>query len=345
MLTRRDFLLSSAAAGLLGCTPGRFSAPRSQRHCRAAIAGPLWWISRDECARWGVAGWRNELDQQHRLRFDLLWLTNASHLVENPGFSLRQLMDLCAQRKVRVILDTGFNGDWYRSLDLSGELEACTRNIRSIGNKLATHPAFFAWYLPHEIYMCWGPMDQYIRQLYPTLVDACKKATPLPVTVSPFFILDRTKAFGDFRFNEPDEYRAYWARLIRASGLDIVMLQDSGEHFSYVTNEQRRPFFAAMSQACQDSGARLWGNVEVAEMQCASVEEYVRLYGRVHHSTAKNIPWRPVPIERLKQKLLLAVEYSEEIVSWGYQEFCRPDLGPPAAHWYQSYRRYRRRLR
>jgi len=70
----------------------------------------------------------------------------------------------------------------------------------------------------------------------------------------------------------------------------LVGLQDSGEHFSYVTNEQRRPFFAAMAQACRDSGIRFWDNVEVAEMECLSLEEYVRRYGRVHHSKAKNIP-------------------------------------------------------
>ena len=58
---------------------------------------------------------------------------------------------------------------------------------------------------------------------------------------------------------------AQQADYIRRSGADIIMLQDSGEHFSYVTNKQRRPFFDAMHQACRASSAKLWGNVEVAE--------------------------------------------------------------------------------
>jgi hypothetical protein len=207
---------------------------------------------------------------------------------------------------------------------------------------LSGHPAFYAWYIPHEIYMDWGAMDQYVSELYPALVQACKKAAVLPVTLSPFFILDRTKVFGDFRFNEPNEYGDYWARLIKKSGLDIIMMQDSGEHFSYVQNEQRRPFFEAMSRACRESKARFWANVEVAEMECASLEEYVRRYGRVHHSVAKGIPWRPVPIERLRSKLQLASEFAERIVSWGYQEFCRPGLGPKAAEWFEAYRVYRK---
>jgi hypothetical protein len=89
-------------------------------------------------------------------------------------------------------------------------------------------------------------------------VDACNTAAKLPATMSPFLILDRTKVFGDFRFNEPEEYRDYWRGLIERSGLDIIMLQDSGEHFSYVTDEQRRPFFEAMSEACRQAGARFW---------------------------------------------------------------------------------------
>ena len=346
MLTRRDFLKISAIACFSGTVP-QLESPQTQgpRRCRPVISGSLWWVSPEQSGRWGLSGWRKELDQQQKLGFDLLWLTNAPRLIDDPRFSLRDLLDLCAKRKVQVMVDTGFNGNWYGVLDLKGELELCAKNIRAIGERFATNPAFYAWYIPHEIYMCWGAMDDYIQRLYPALVDACKKAARLPVAVSPFFILDRTKTFGDFRFNEPNEYCGYWARLIKKSRLDVIMLQDSGEHFSYVTHEQRRPFFAAMAQACRESGIRLWGNVEVAEMECPSLQEYVRRYGRVHPSTVKNIPWRPVPIARLGEKLALAAEYSEKIVSWGYQEFCRPDRGAPAAAWYKAYRTYRKQIR
>ena len=142
------------------------------------------------------------------------------------------------------------------------------------------------------------------------------------------------------QLNEPDEYSKYWAALIRRAALDIVMLQDSGEHFSYVTNDMRRPFFQAMQHACQAGGARFWGNVEVAELDCPSKEEFIRRYGRVHYSTVKNAPWRPVPVPRLRQKLELAAEYCEDIVSWGYQEWCRPTLGDAARSWCAGYKKY-----
>lgn len=291
-----------------------------------------------------MTGWERELKEQKRLGFDLLWLTNAPSILEHPVFALPALLDLCDKHKFQVLVDTGLSRNWFLSLDLKQELDLCRRNIRVVADRVAKHPAFHAWYIPHEIYMCWDDMDVYIQQLYPALVDACKTAAKLPVTLSPFFILDRTKVFGDFRFNEPEEYQDYWTRLIRHSGLDIIMLQDSGEHFSYVTDEQRRPFFEAMSGACRRAGCRFWANVEVAERECESIEEYVRLYGRIHHSKAQGLSWRPVPLPRLRTKLALAAEFSERIVSWGYQEFCRPGLGPQAAAWYDDYLEYKKGL-
>jgi len=230
---RREFLKQTAAVALAGggfVTAAELSTP--SRVCPPVISGTLWWISPLQNADWGLAGWEKELQEQKHLGFDLLWLSNAPSIVEHPTCSLRTLLDLCDRHGFQVTLDTGFSGNWYVSLDLKQELDLCRRNIRRIADCVGNHPAFHAWYIPHEIYMCWDAGDAYIQQLYAALVDACKTAARLPVTVSPFFILDRTKVFGDFRFNEPDEYRDYWARLIRRSGLNIVMLQDSGEHLS-----------------------------------------------------------------------------------------------------------------
>jgi len=318
---------------------------KSKLMCEPLISGPLWWMDPGESAAWGISGWRNELEIQRKIGFELLWLTNAYSALDHPADPLGVLMDLCARRKVQVIIDTGSTSVWYKTLNLKEELQFCQNNIRRIGERFAGHPAFCAWYIPHEIYMCWGKEAAYIDALYPALVESCKRAANLPVTLSPFFILDRDKVFGDFIYNEPDEYRRYWTRLIRKSGLDIIMLQDSGEHFSYVTNAERRPFFEAMYEACKEAGARLWGNVETAEYVCSSKEEYLRLYGRVHHSEAKGLKWRPVPIERLKQKLALAAEFSERIVTWGYREFCRPSLGDEARKWYEDYCEYVKAVR
>ena len=193
--------------------------------------------------------------------------------------------------------------------------------------------------------MAWGDFSAYIDRLYPALVQRAKAALDKPVTLSPFFILDRDQIFGTFQYNEPDAYEAYWTGLLRRSAIDIVMLQDSGEHFSYVTNAMRRPFFQAMHAACKASGATLWGNVECAEFVCESPEAYVAKYGKVHHATVKDAPWRIVPMDRMKEKLDLASEYSERIVTWGYQQFGRPALGESAQVWGKAYRDYLAQVR
>ena len=280
--------------------------------------------------------------EQKVLGFDLLWLSNIQSAFKTEGglAHLRGLMGICTTLGFEVIIDTGFTPNWYGHRELERELKHCRETIDAVVKHFGKHPAFFGWYIPHEIYMTWGDFRAYIDQLYPALVKRCKSVSDKPVTLSPFFILDRDQIFGNFRYNEPDQYADYWEGVIKRSGIDIIMLQDSGEHLSYVTNAQRRPFFEAMHQACTASGAKLWGNVEVAELLCKSPEKYVELYGKIHHSQVKAPPWRAVPIPRLIEKLTLAAEYSERIVCWGYQHFCRPGLGDGAVKWGKDYREY-----
>ncbi len=307
--------------------------------CTPIISGNL----RPFDAELDRAGWIRELDDEQALGFKLLWVSHVHHALGRREGEERfsALLDLCAERKVQVIVDMGSTPGWYHTLDAAKEKEVVGGYIRELAKRCRGHPAFFAWYLPHEIYMTWDAFRDYVDEVFPALTAMCREAVPgIPVTISPFFILDKDKVFGDFPYCEPDEYQAYWTRLLERSKLDIVMLQDSGEHFSYVTMAQRRPFFAAMANACRTSGSRLWGNVETAEFECPSIEEYVRRYGRMHSARVKDAPWRPVPIDRLEQKLRLAAEYAERLVAWGYYQYGRPHLGPDAAAWYEDYRQY-----
>ena len=352
-ISRRKLLrlMGGTALGILGSTGFACGAvnlfhtnERSKSTCRPAISGALWWLDSESLA-WGTDGWRDELDRQRRIGFDLLWLCGVPQAMASSPDKLTALLDLCAKRKVRVILDTGTTGTWWSPLNIENELSVCIKNIEAIGKRYAGHSAFYAWYIPHEIYACWGEMADYIQKLYTCLVKACKRTADLPVTLSPFFITDKDKVFGDFRYCEPEEYTRYWTNLIKLSGIDIIMLQDSGEHISFVTENERHAFFGAMQKACKLAGAKFWGNVECAELYCPSKQEYLRLYGNIDTNSAKNAPWGPVPIDRMKQKLQIASEYSEEIVTWGYREYCRPSLGKDAAKWYEDYKAYQASLR
>ena len=331
-LKRREFLGYVGALALTACGTTQVhnrqadSNPRpaaKRLKTRPVISGNL--------RPYRAKGWVQDLDEEAALGFNLLWLSHASSALQSPppADPLGELFDMCAKRQVEVILATEATGNWSTTQDLKQELKVVGESIKAYAERYGDRPAFTSWYVPHEIYSDAGhegkDIHKFINELYPAIVEMCKKATPgKPVTLSPFFVLDKHKVFGNYPYIEPEEYQRYWAKLIRRSGFDVIMLQDSGEHFSYVTDEQRRPFFAAMQAACQEGGAHLWGNVEVAEAVCPSIEEYIKRYGRIHHSKVKDMPWRAVPIERLESKLSLAAEYSERIVSWGYYQF-----GPP----------------
>lgn len=341
-MDRRTFLRSAAAAAAcLPCAavPACASSPPFLRGC-------LWWYSPEESASWGYDGWRRELDEQNALGFDILWLCNLTAGLPDRLSDVEALLNLCERRGVKLIVSTGVSPSWYAPLDIAEEKRVVAGSIRALSGVLGASGAFWAWYVPHEIYFCEGDFSRYVHELYPWTAECCRSATPGKlVTLSPFFILDQTRTFGDFHVPEPDEYAEFWSGLLGWSGIDIVMLQDSGEHFSWVTEEQRRPYFRAMRDACRAASARLWGNVECAEMHFGSIEEYVRVNGRVHHSQAADKRWRPVPVDRLVRKLRTASEFCDDYVTWGYREFCRPSLGVEAAQWYADYRRYYRSQR
>jgi len=340
MSTRRQFL-QHAALGM-GLAP-MMAAHAAPTPCPPVISGNLWWY---HPRSFSLDEWERMLAEQKRLGFDLLWLSNTASALdtEEHGVHLAGLMDQAHSLGFQVLLDTGFTPNWYGHRDLERELAYCGRTVDHLGERFGAHPAFYGWYIPHEIYMTWGDFAAYIDRLYPALVQRAKQAADKPVTLSPFFILDRDQIFGTFQFNEPDAYQRYWEGLLRRSAIDIVMLQDSGEHFSYVTNAMRRPFFQAMHAACKATDAKLWGNVECAEFVCESPEAYIAKYGRVHHAAVKDAPWRIVPMDRMQEKLTLASEYSERIVTWGYQQFGRPVLGEAAQAWGEAYRAYRQQI-
>ncbi len=308
--------------------------------CKPVISGALWSVSPSSLGVMSDDQIREELNEQRKIGFSLIWISYTATLIDLPGDPIMRLLDICASRHVQVIMDVNMSPTWYTTIDLKSELALCTKHIKAMSAKYGKHPAFYAWYIPHEVYVTWGYARTYQDGLYAGIVEACHSVDKRPVTLSPFFILDNRKIFGDFRYAEPEEYCDYWRHTLQKSHIDIIMMQDSGEHFSYVTMDQRRPFFQAMKRACDDTHTKFWGNVETAEYVCPSIDEYIKLYGRRHHSTVAELPWRAVPIDRLRQKLDLVSEYCERIVCWGYYEFCKPTLNANAAKWYQDYQTY-----
>jgi hypothetical protein len=185
----------------------------------------------------------------------------------------------------------------------------------------------------------------------------CHKVSPQSVvTISPFFLLDKEELRG-FKYLEPEVYEQWWSVTLAETKIDILMLQDSGEHMKFFTLKQREPFFAAFSRACHKAGTKFWVNVETGEVDVFNWDEYLALE-RKALSVGKSmgvsdgvVPWRFTPIDWLEKKLHLAAMYGENIINWGYYPYmAKNPMYPPGLsienplQAYQDYKTYYERI-
>lgn len=338
LTSRRTYLvvLAVSALALTGCA--RFIGPPR----RANLAGTLWWVTESDAHR-PVTKWQDDLDELQALGIDLLVLNGpfvGEELGPRASDPMAALFAELDRRGMRVFLDTLAAPNWWTLTDPADEVARARRRIRMLEERYGKFTSFHGFYIPYELYVFWGDRAELSRTLYRQVSAACKGVAPdKPVLISPFFILDQEGYLGDFRWASPNEYRDFWRETLEQAYIDVVALQDSGEHLSCYTLADRKPFLAAMKAACRDTDTALWVNVEVGELEVADYEEYALRFGeKTHVNDPKTAPfWRGVPAEKLERKLELAGQYSDTAISWGYREFIRPSLGPDAADLYLSY--------
>lgn len=329
-----------AASLLLGSVLAQPSAADS------GLNGCLYWLDATAQA-WTAEQWKEQIGfmQQAGLRHVIAvgpaipaaagW-DPADPMIQTAD----RLMAACAGSDLRIYLSLSSHPQWYGRWDLEEELSTNRRVVERLAERYGRHPNFAGWYIPHEIYVVWGKQADYITGLYAGLSRICKQAAPqAKVVVSPFFILDREGYLGDFRFAEPAEYESFWYELLRQTQIDVVALQDSGEHLSCYTMEQRQPFFAAMKRACTRAGKTLWINIETGELHVESLADYERKFGRkTHVNDAKTQRhWRVVPPDKLRRKLALARAFADTTITWGYREYWDPMRGPAARDAFKAY--------
>ena len=185
------------------------------------------------------------------------------------------------------------------------------------------HPSFWGWYLNNEINpLRESDIDQtsFWRRFWKALTDKCHKVVPgSKVTIAPFFILDKYGKRNVWPYYEPEVYAGWWEKTLKETGIDVLMLQDSGaEHLSIFTLDDRVPFFKATADACAAAGAEFWVDLESAQVFCKDWDDAVAMEG--NHSK----DWRYVGLDWLKEKLNLAAKYATNIVNWGYYPVMYP---------------------
>ncbi|OHB78549.1 MAG: hypothetical protein A2W31_07585 [Planctomycetes bacterium RBG_16_64_10] len=248
--------------------------------------------------------------------FRLLWLLNTDAFppAENGANVIDTIYRIADAQNMKVIIDLP-QGGWYGKASAEDVIAKVTQAAQVLHRRYGRHASFYGWYLNYEINPI-RPGDvqesAYWRRAWKAIADQCHRLAPgSVVTISPFFLLDDTSRRG-FVYLTPEQYANWWHNTLKETGIDVLMLQDSGEHLAFFTLEQREPFWRAVAQATRAAGSQFWLNVESGEADVKDWDEYLKFEAQ------QRIPWRFTPMPWLEQKLQRAAQYSDGIVNWGY---------------------------
>ncbi len=295
------------------------------------MRGTLWWIVQAQPGDWTPERLEQAIDAQRAVGFDVLWILNTPDLLnkaEAPDALdvMETVHALADARGMRVLADLPVGG-WYGKTPADAMISTINAHALRYHARYGKHPSFYGWYLNHEINPI-APEDTeqsaFWRMVWKAVTENCHRAAPGSVmAISPFFLLDAARRRG-FVYLTPAQYAAWWGKTLSETGMDLLMLQDSGEHLAFFTLEQREPFWAAMKEACHASGAQFWINVESGEADVPDWETYLTL------EAEKKVPWRFTPMDWLRKKLELASKHADSLINWGYFPFMDPHPRPGA---------------
>lgn len=265
--------------------------------------------------------------------------TTSNKQSDNKTDSVRQttanvdlleiIYSIADKKGMKVISDINMaGGGWYGKISAKEMGDSMKGYIDHYNARYGDHKSFWGWYLNHEI----NPIkiseveqSAFWRTVWKMAVDECHRVKPESiVTISPFFLLDKDALRG-FEYLRPIEYEKWWTVTLQQTGIDVLMLQDSGAgHLSFFSLAERRPFLAAFAKACKQAGTAFWVNVEAGQVEAKNWQDAIQM----EHNKEKK--WAFTPIDWLEQKLNLASEYGEGIINWGYFPLMNPvkEVGP-----------------
>ena len=246
--------------------------PETEAAC-LGIKGTFLQLTDAQLAR-PTAEWRQLFDELRRIGIDTLFL-QWTVVDRKPLFQeaqhgtgaktpLASILDLAAQSGIRVWFGLAFDSNYWEEIrqpaemlkpyfrtrlqDLAGFLD----NL----NATSANAPFAGWYIPDEIDdRTWlNPAKRAILKKYlAETVGLLKARRPgSKVAVSGF-----SNSFAD-----PDLLASFWADVIKASGINLLLFQD-GVGEGKVALENIGLYYQALDRAVREAGAQLGAVVEL----------------------------------------------------------------------------------
>lgn len=239
---------------------------------------------------------------------------------KQPIDVLAMLYTLADQKGMRVITDLNLpGGELYNKHTVKQVIAQQKSFITQYHKRYGKHNSFWGWYINNEL----NPLkpdeieeSTFWRKVWKAAVNECHAVAPSSkVTISPFFLLDKQGLRG-FEYLQPLVYEQWWGKTLQETGIDILMVQDSGaEHLSFFTIADREPFLAAFENACKAAGSKLWVNVETGQVDAVDWADALQ------QERTKQQKWVFPGMNFLEKKIKLAAKYGQEIISWGHYPY------------------------
>jgi hypothetical protein len=177
---------------------------------------------------------------------------------------LASILDLAAQSGIRVWFGLALDSNYWEEIKQSPEMlrPYLRRRLQELGgfvdnlNAVSTGMPFAGWYIPDEIddrtWLDPGKRSLLKKYLAETVALLKTRRPGSKVAISGF-----TNSFAD-----PDQLASFWADVIHASGIDLLLFQD-GVGEGKVALENIALYYDALDRAVRGVGARLGAVVEL----------------------------------------------------------------------------------
>ena len=248
------------------------AAPQAETPC-LGLRGTFLQLT-DAQLSWRDAEWRQLFEEFRQIGIDTLFLQwtvvdrkplfQTARREIGPNTSLASILDLATQSGIRVWFGLAFDSGYWEEIKQSPELlrpyfRTRFQDLAGFLDGLNTATAgvpFAGWYIPDEIDdRTWlEPGKRAILKKYLAETVALLKARRpgSQVAISGF-----SNSFAD-----PELLASFWADVIRASGIDLLLFQD-GVGEGKVALENVGLYYEALDRAVRSVGAQLGAVVEL----------------------------------------------------------------------------------